>query len=68
MCIEFCGLIFYVFDWQENLWWVYFYFHGHDLDYCIAKPNVKFLISIVPSSLSFSHVLQDPKIVIWTQD
>ena len=28
MRIKFCGLIFHVFDWQENLWCIYFHDHG----------------------------------------
>ena len=28
MCIKFCGLIFRVFDWQENLWGINFCDHG----------------------------------------
>ena len=27
-CIKFCGLIFHVFDWQENLWGINFHGHG----------------------------------------
>ena len=28
MCIKFCGLIFRVFDWQENSWGINFRDHG----------------------------------------
>ena len=27
-CIKFCGLIFRVFDWQENSWGINFHGHG----------------------------------------